>query len=377
MSTLLALATVQAWFVAALVASRGERRLAERVLVVWLALLGFHTGSSWLFARLGWSPPLVMTLSSSFPFLQGPFLFVYVDALVSGRRRLPLWHAAHLLPAAAFVAYQWWGPLAGPAVTESAEGVRTLHIFAIPAPFNVLLLVSVPAYTAATLVSIRRYRRRLAHEVSTVEGVDLRWLRALVLGLGGVWLASVAAYLARSTAAGASRPPTHLVFVALAVFVYALGFLAAQRGVAARPPVTPAAAEAGTGSEKYRKSGLAENAAAALRRRLLEHMASARPHLDEGLDLAGLAAALGESPNRLSQVINEREGCSFYDFVNAHRVAEVERALKDPGQSERSLLDLALASGFRSKSTFNRIFKQRTGTTPSRYREGLTGPPSG
>ena len=34
------------------------------------------------------------------------------------------------------------------------------------------------------------------------------------------------------------------------------------------------------------------------------------------------------------------------------------------------LLEIALACGFRSKATFNRIFKQQTGLTPTQYRAG-------
>ena len=62
------------------------------------------------------------------------------------------------------------------------------------------------------------------------------------------------------------------------------------------------------------------------------------------------------------------EGKSFYDFVNGYRVAAVKERLADQGEGPSSLLDVALACGFRSKATFNRIFKQHTGLTPTQYR---------
>ena len=44
--------------------------------------------------------------------------------------------------------------------------------------------------------------------------------------------------------------------------------------------------------------------------------------------------------------------------------------LSDPAET-RTILDLAYASGFTSKSTFNAAFKRQVGETPSGYRRRL------
>jgi AraC-like DNA-binding protein len=367
MSAILVVATVQSWFLAALVASRRDRRLWDTVLVVWLGLMGLHTGLYYVLPRLEVSLPWVSALNSAFPFLQGPMLYFYVDTLTASRRRLPTSFLWHLLPAAAFVAYQAWILPTTPAGAHG--GTRTLHIFSVSGFFTGLLLLSVPVYIAWSLLLIRRYRRRLAQAVSASEHIDLGWLRTLVGGLGLVWVVVLGTFLVRAAVGGdTAHVPTHLVFWALALFVYAIGYQAFRQRQFVSEPVAEILKAPPPDGAKYLKSGLSEAEARDLHERLLGVMEGERPWRDDSLDLPGLAAVLDTSANHVSQVLNGLEGRSFYDFVNGYRVAAVKERLADQGEGPSSLLDVALACGFRSKATFNRIFKQHTGLTPTQYR---------
>jgi AraC-like DNA-binding protein len=368
MSAILVVATVQSWFLAALVASRRDRRLPDILLTVWLGLMGLHTGLYYVLSWLQVSLPWVSAINSAFPFLQGPMLYFYVDALTGSRRRLRVSYAWHLLPAAAFVAYQLWFLASQQEATPVST--RTVHIFSVSPLFTTLLLLSVPVYVAWSLVLIRRYRQRLAEAVSTAERVDLGWLRTLVAGLGFVWVVVLGTFLASAvTGRSSAHAPTYFVFWAVALFVYALGFQAFRQRQFVSEPV--AQILHGATGEKYLKSGLPEGAARELHQRLLRFMETDRPWLDDSLDLPALAAALDASANHVSQVLNTLERRSFYDFVNSYRVAAVKERLAREGVGSSSLLETALACGFRSKATFNRIFKQHTGLTPTQYRTSL------
>ena len=70
---------------------------------------------------------------------------------------------------------------------------------------------------------------------------------------------------------------------------------------------------------------------------------------------------------QLWQALNQQLGQNFFEFVNGFRIAAAERCLADPGD-QRSILDIALACGFGSKSTFNAVFKRMTGLTPTAFR---------
>jgi AraC-like DNA-binding protein len=107
----------------------------------------------------------------------------------------------------------------------------------------------------------------------------------------------------------------------------------------------------------------------ALAARLLQFMTDHKPHRDETLSIARLAALLGEQEYRLRRTINGQLGHrNFAAFLNFYRLAEVKAALADPEQREVPIITIALDAGFGSLGPFNRAFREAEGMTPSEYR---------
>jgi ligand-binding sensor domain-containing protein/AraC-like DNA-binding protein len=78
----------------------------------------------------------------------------------------------------------------------------------------------------------------------------------------------------------------------------------------------------------------------------------------------------------ISQILNERRKQNFFEYINTFRIREARDIIADPQlRRNRSLLDIAYAVGFNSKSAFNRAFKQVCGHTPSemKRKKGLSG----
>ena len=69
-----------------------------------------------------------------------------------------------------------------------------------------------------------------------------------------------------------------------------------------------------------------------------------------------------------SQVIKERTGKSYLQFMNSRRIKEAVRILSD-STSEITQKDLAIRLGFLSASTFYSTFKQQVGMSPAEYRK--------
>jgi AraC-like DNA-binding protein len=88
---------------------------------------------------------------------------------------------------------------------------------------------------------------------------------------------------------------------------------------------------------------------------------------DPRLSLRMLAQELDTHPNRLSQAINHVCETSFPHLVNRYRLEYFLERVKTGGLHENSILDIAFDAGFSSKSTFNRVFKAETGSSPSEY----------
>lgn len=120
-------------------------------------------------------------------------------------------------------------------------------------------------------------------------------------------------------------------------------------------------------TRKYAKSALDEASATLIFDALEILMRDGEPWCDPELDLTGLANRLALSPHYLSQAINSRANCNFYDYVNRYRVLAVQRALAQTDAG--SILDLAFAAGFNSKSAFYTAFKRHTGLTPRAYQQ--------
>jgi AraC-like DNA-binding protein len=93
-------------------------------------------------------------------------------------------------------------------------------------------------------------------------------------------------------------------------------------------------------------------------------------HLRSRLTLEEVAKELGLPERYVSYLVNNHYGTNFTSFVNGYRVREVLSKMQDPAQRHKSLLGLALESGFSSKSSFNQTFKIVTGKTPSEYLKG-------
>ena len=119
--------------------------------------------------------------------------------------------------------------------------------------------------------------------------------------------------------------------------------------------------------KKYQRSGLKNEDVADLVNKIRKYMVIKKPYLDRDLTIYNLSDQLRISRHTLSEVINEHMGMNFYNLVNEYRVKEVKQRMKDEDYRQLTILGIAYDSGFNSKSSFNTIFKEKTGLTPSQY----------
>lgn len=84
------------------------------------------------------------------------------------------------------------------------------------------------------------------------------------------------------------------------------------------------------------------------------------------LSLKSLSEQMGIHPNLLSYLINETYKKNISTYINTLRVNDFILNANDK-QNNETYLTLAFNAGFNSKATFNRIFKELIGTTPSNY----------
>ena len=89
-------------------------------------------------------------------------------------------------------------------------------------------------------------------------------------------------------------------------------------------------------------------------------------YLKPKLTLSQLSELTGLQTRDISRAINLVANQSFNDYINKYRVQQVCEQLQQ--SANKSLTDLASNAGFSSKASFNQVFKQVMGTTPSEYK---------
>ncbi len=120
---------------------------------------------------------------------------------------------------------------------------------------------------------------------------------------------------------------------------------------------------------KYEKSGLKDSDAENFLKSLECYMRSEKPFLDPDLTIVSISEKLDIPKHYLTEIINRTLNKNFYTYVNEFRINEAKKKISDKNYSEHSIIRIAYDSGFNSKSTFNKIFKQVTSLTPSEYRQ--------
>jgi AraC-like DNA-binding protein len=88
-------------------------------------------------------------------------------------------------------------------------------------------------------------------------------------------------------------------------------------------------------------------------------------HLEERMNIAGLAARLGWSESHLRKRFLQLSGTSLGNYLLHYRL---NRAIKLLVHSDLSLTQIAIDCGYESLAAFSRAFKSHVGKTPSAFR---------
>lgn len=119
---------------------------------------------------------------------------------------------------------------------------------------------------------------------------------------------------------------------------------------------------------RYAKSSLEEETLKAYEHKLHSHLQTSKIYLKPALSLELLAKETEIPKHHFSQLLNVYLGKSFYQVIADYRIAHALALLEEAG-AQFTIESLAYECGFNSKTSFNRYFKEKTGFTPSDYRE--------
>ncbi len=97
-------------------------------------------------------------------------------------------------------------------------------------------------------------------------------------------------------------------------------------------------------------------------RRAIQYIAK---NFSENIALEDVANEVHLNSSYLSSIFKEITGSSFTEYLNLVRVEESKRLLAN---TNYSIIDIAVATGFNSQSYFSKVFRKYTGLSPGQYR---------
>ena len=357
-------AAVQAVLLALALWRRPANREANRLLSAWVALTGIDLAVKALYWHL-LTPEWFRAYRfvALFPFLYGSLFYLYVRALTRDRGFRPR-DLVHLAGFGVMLVLNGYVLVMDRAHLQALSARWIAGERSVGAWFDVPLFLYSLSYVLAALALVRGYRRRLRERRSDADRMSLRWIDVMAGFQVVIWCVAIVQALVYLPLVNYG-----LLFGLVAAWVCVMGWFSLGQppvAVEEEPSSAPPPAPAGGTADDARFD--------AVQARLAELMGGAAPlYLEPALTIGQVAKRSGYPEYLVSAVINRRLGGSFWEYVNRLRVEAARERLADPDDA-RTVLDIAYACGFTSKSTFNAAFKRQVGQTPSGYR-GSTPPP--
>jgi AraC-like DNA-binding protein len=351
-------AAAQAALLALALWRRSVNPEANRILAVWVALTGADLAVKavyWSMLSPEWFR--AYRFVALFPFLYGSLFYLYVRALTQARAFR--WRdSIHLLGFVVMLLLTLRVLVMNHAQIQALSERWIAGERSVGAWFDGPLFVYSLSYVAAALMHVRRYRRGLLDHRSDDDRLSLRWLDAMAICQALIWGIGIVQSLVYLPFFNYG-----LLFGMVAAWVCVVGWFSLGQPLVMSEPATPEPQAATIAPVE--DDARFESVEARLSQLMTGDDAL---YLEPALTIGQVAKRSGYPEYLVSAVINRRFGCTFWDYVNRLRVDAARGRLADAGDA-RTILDIAYACGFTSKSTFNAAFKRQIGETPSSYRK--------
>lgn len=338
-----------------------NRLLAAFFLLLWLNLLDGILSFTEFYLRY----PALAHLEDGFIFLLGPVLYFYTLSLTLKDFSFGKRHAVHFIPfVAVTLLFQFYYHRQSAPYQQFIQ--QAIVQQDLPVTFYVTALIiyaHVISYIGAAIFRVHQYRTKIRDQFSSVVKINLEWLTFMLYTIAVVLMISIVTTFSPIT----GLKQYHVVFFFISL-LFLLMFVTVILWKSIQQPLLFSGIKDEPVS-KYQGSFLTETEKSEIRQQVERVMDIQKLYLQPELTLEQLAEVIHTSPRKLSQVINELFKQNFYDFINSYRIDEAKRILSDVTHHKLTILEVMYLCGFNSKSSFNTIFKTKTGMTPTLFRK--------
>ncbi len=333
-------------FAVVLLTDNGPKRISNRYLATFLLILGlqFSAITSNAFEL---ESKFIDSCFCVYGFIYGPVLFFYTRSLVYRSFKFhpkQLWHLF-------------------PAVTVILFSLFSLSI--CQPPFGILFYASLITYISLAVKELIAYRKVIRDTQSTTAKIDIKWLQWTIILFSFILLLDILDQTALSMKLLYGISPIYLCILLLINWMFYKGLK--------QPQIFLGITESDELLVKERDSTpnahIPTEAEKTELERIQNFMRTNDVYTNAELSLNELSSMLGLSPRRLSSLINNYLHQNFIGFVNEYRIEMAKTKLIKSADQGSTIQEIMYEVGFNSKSSFNTIFKQHTGLTPSEFKK--------
>lgn len=302
-------------------------------------------------------------------FLIGPVLYFYTRSLLNKDFHFNRSDLLHFAPAAIYALYT---------IVVFITDKLMLNDFYFYADgrdkdldfwYQMSGLLSMLGYLLLCLFHYRKYKRFIEQEVSYAEEIRFRWIKNFFLAFALILVLRVLFFIFNPEWAEFGRKYWYyLSFSAVCMYIIIEGYSNSLKLKSKLTTTNISLSEPPPDTKEYLVETVNDPSMIESSKKELERLIHTKKiHTNPQLTLNDVASELGTNRNLVSITINQGFQMNFNDYINSKRIETVIQEIKNGTHLEKTLLGIALESGFNSKSTFNRAFKKNTSLTPKQY----------
>lgn len=307
--------------------------------------------------------------------LFAPFYYLYIYQLTRPNKSFNYKNLLHFLPYILSTIYFMFFLTEKEYLILFNDDTWSVSIYYMFIQFAIY--AAVPVYSLLSIENLRAHEKRIRENYSDEEGITLTWAKYFIFSILSIWGVFFTLEITDYTA--------HIFpnygwiqwsYVISTLFILYLGIYGIKQTNIFRDQIIKEKSDCNEPVPKetvikYEKSGLAESEAELIRKRIEVYFIEKKPFLVSRLSLRDLADQLGISTHILSEVFSKTLNSTFYEYVNKYRIEEFKKIVELDEYKNFTVIAIAFECGFNSKSSFNRVFKEVTGQTPTQFMKKL------
>ncbi|WP_339725861.1 helix-turn-helix domain-containing protein [uncultured Paraglaciecola sp.] len=247
-------------------------------------------------------------------------------------------------------------------ITTSAPDSISFHLS------QLILFSQALVYLALSIRWVHQYQKVSHNTLAHFHPKIFSWLNKLLLLFGVIWLLKAAPSLS-----GQYFVLSDIATCLIVLLIYSVAITQWRYPQLFQVEDITVKEQTIVSKHQTRDRILDSSTHQSLANELDKNMTCNQLFLNSELSLNELAKSTKISPHHISETLNQHLNKNFYQYVNQYRIDYFcQRLMAD---SSKTILDLAFESGFATKSTFNAVFKQIKGQTPSQFKAQINNSP--